>query len=270
MLLVLALVVHARAEEPGTPPPAEPAPEAPAPAPPASAAPPPPPASAAPPPAGAPAAAPTTLHEAIRQFRAQDIRPPTPPAPWAKAQFSQVAGTFEVASGPALVAIGWLDGNFAAIDNDNVSGQWAATALVIGGGLGITVDGTSRMILAKRWKNALRAEAWGLAPGRYPDPVQAERGFHLGMAISNGASGALLLAGGIGLLGMSGDLQHDYPGEPDASYARVTGASLATEGALCIAAGAVHLVTMGHRPAAISLAPIVDGTHTGMKLGGTF
>lgn len=265
MLLVLALVVHARAEEPGTPPPAEPALEAPAPAtpPPASAAPP-------PPPAGAPAAAPTTLHEAIRQFRAQDIRPPTPPAPWAKAQFSQVAGTFEVASGPALVAIGWLDGNFAAIDNDIVTAQWARTALLIGGGVGITVDGTARMILAKRWKNALRAEAWGLAPGRYPDAAQAERSFHLGLAISNGASGALLLAGGIGLLGMSGDLQHDYPGEPDASYARVTGASLATEGALCLAAGAVHLVTIGHRPAAVSLAPIVDGRHTGMKLGGTF
>lgn len=260
MLLFLALAVHAHAEEPGTPPPAEPAPEAPAPVPAAS---------AAPPPAG-PVAAPETLREALRQFRAQDIRPPTPPAPWGKAQLSQVAGTIEVASGPALMAVGWLEGNFAAIDNDNVSGQWAATAVLIGGGLGLTADGASRLILAKRWKSALRADAWGVAPGRYPEPARAERSFHLGMAISNGASGALLLAGGIGLLGMSGELQQDYPGEPDAGYARVTGASLATEGALCIAAGAVHLVSLGHGPAAVSLAPIVDGRHNGMKIGGTF
>lgn len=213
-----------------------------------------------------------SLQDAAKWYRNQGLITPTPGGPWARLGVSKTIGIVEVSGGPALLFIGWIDGNLAAVASHENDVQWAGAALLMGGGFELVADGAARLVLTKPWRNALRAEAWGVAPGRYPTPERAERAFHVGMAVTNAASGALLAAGGVGLLGMSSSLKHDYPLQPDGDYAAATGGTLLAEGLLGIGTGAVQLLTIPDRDATLTwtLAPVLDGRHAGMQLGGTF
>ena len=213
--------------------------------------------------------APKTLNEAARRYRDAGLVPPSPGGPWQRVQLSRTAGIVAVSGGPALVLVGWLAGNVAAISDDDVTGTWALTGLAMGGGLEIMANGVTRLVFTKGWRNSLRAEAWGV--DGYRDPEEAARRFHTGMAISNLGSGAVVTLLGVGVLGVSAQVEDDFPGHRDADYARATGGVLVAEGVLCMGTSIVHFVQRGSpTPSGVALAPLWKGDAAGMSMGGTF